>query len=519
MKTIFCFAVLANILAHVSSFSLSNIDLDAAALNTSAILKLHAKRQYMYYEYNGLGADVSLAGDVNADGIDDFIVGTNEYRAEGAYVIYGHIGGIPQDIDLNDLDLTKGFHISGSAGLGSPVSSAGDFNGDGVDDVLVGAFLANNTAGAVFIIYGRAGGVQSHIDLRNTLDLSQGLQILGGNHNDLLGLYVNSAGDINGDGVDDVIIGAPGASPFGRSKAGTAYVIYGKIGGFESHIDLQNPLNITQGFQVIGTGGELVLISASAAGDVNKDGVDDIIVGAYRAQLNSTVDAGAAYIIYGRVGGFQTNIDLTTPLSLTEGFKISGGSVDYFGYYVSSAADVNGDGVDDVMISALVLNLSSDSSNSIKGTVYIIYGKRGTQTNIDLNTGTSLDLTRGFQINNVADAGKTRSIGDLNGDGAADIIIGAQTNVSDAGVGGILKAHVIYGRIGGAEAHLDLDTPLNLSQGFDITKVREERLGSLAVGSGDFNNDGLTDLLIGASDIDSLYVLYGGNQSFIFIIY
>ena len=203
------------------------------------------------------GRSVSLAGDVNGDGYDDLIIGAH-YGDDGgtnageAYVIYGgpDVTGV---IDLSGLTTAQGFVIQGAeqADLtGESVSSAGDVNGDGYDDLIVGARLGDGSsdrAGEAYVVYGgpSATGV---IDL-SALSATQGFVILGDEPVDELGRSVSSAGDVNGDGYDDLIIGATGADG-NSTRAGEAYVIYGGP-SVAATIDLSN-LMATQGFIVQG---------------------------------------------------------------------------------------------------------------------------------------------------------------------------------------------------------------------------------------------------------------------------
>ena len=174
----------------------------------------------------GGGYSVSSAGDINGDGLADFIIGApvaNQGVGE-AYVIYGKQGGgYPTSIYLTNLgDL--GFTLSGGLdrSVGHSVSSAGDINGDGLADFIIGADCAAQNGGAAYVIYGKqGGGYPANIDLTNLGDL--GFTLIGTSQSGA-GFSVSSAGDINGDGIVDFIIGAPSVN----QNAGAAYVIYGK---------------------------------------------------------------------------------------------------------------------------------------------------------------------------------------------------------------------------------------------------------------------------------------------------
>ena len=153
------------------------------------------------------------------------------------------------------LDGTNGFQISGEAAddqSGASVASAGDVNGDGFDDLIIGAFGADpngSYSGASYVVFGQAGGFAAEIDLSD-LDGTNGFQISGEAAYDQSGSSVASAGDVNGDGFDDLIIGAPGADPNG-SYSGASYVVFGQAGGFAAELDLSD-LDGTNGFQING---------------------------------------------------------------------------------------------------------------------------------------------------------------------------------------------------------------------------------------------------------------------------
>jgi hypothetical protein len=128
-------------------------------------------------------------------------------------------------IDLSFLAPAQGFIIQGDAAndrAGSSVSNAGDVNGDGIDDLIIGA----RYSGAAYVVYGRADSTRGTVDLTN-LSATRGFEIQGGNSSFRVGSSVSSAGDVNGDGVDDLIVGAP-AGYYGGYRAGEAYVIYGQ---------------------------------------------------------------------------------------------------------------------------------------------------------------------------------------------------------------------------------------------------------------------------------------------------
>ena len=172
-----------------------------------------------------------------------------------------------------------------------------------------------------------------------------------------------------------MIIGAINADNNGRSNSGSAYVIYGSAS--PATIDL-NYLGSEEGFRIDGAAaGDVAGFSVSDAGDVNGDGRDDVIVGAYGADNNGRDHSGSTYVIYGSAS--PATIDLNV-LGSEEGFRIDGAaSYDEAGWAVSDAGDVNGDGRDDVIVGAHY----ADNNGSTSGSAYVIYGSASLAT-IDL---------------------------------------------------------------------------------------------------------------------------------------
>ncbi len=311
-----------------------------------------------------LGWSVSDAGDVNGDGIDDLIIGAPDATLNGqvytgaSYVVFGQTGGFEATLDLSTLDGSNGFAINGinqNDRLGRSVSDAGDVNGDGIDDLIIGAPSTDpngqSSAGSSYVVFGQAGGFDATLDL-STLDGSNGFAINGINAGDFLGGSVTSAGDINGDGFDDLIIGAPSTDPNGQSSAGSSYVVFGQVEGFDATMDLST-LDGSNGFVINGiNAGDFLGGSVSSAGDVNGDGIDDLIIGAPGTDPNGQSSAGSSYVVFGQAGGFDATLDLST-LDGSNGFVINGiNAGDFLGGSVSSAGDINGDGFDDLIIGA-----------------------------------------------------------------------------------------------------------------------------------------------------------------------
>ena len=341
---------------------------------------------------------------------------------------------------------------------GTAVAAAGDVNRDGYDDVLIGSPGSGNNnrvfSGSAYVVFG--GEDTSTVDLANLGD--RGFRIDGAAEYAHIGEILAGAGDVNGDGYDDVLL----KTWVGFSLANSAYVVFG--GSHTTTVDL-NALG-ARGFGISGT-----MSSMDGAGDVNGDGYDDLIFGDPSARNNYRWSSGSSYVV---LGGD------TDPLDLADlgnrGFRVDGAAAqDRVGSSVAGAGDVNGDRVDDLLIGAPA-DPPWHSWEGPLSTSYVVFGG-----NID-----ALDLKhlgdRGVKI-----AGsRVAAPGDVDGDGMNDVLI------RTVGAG---DARLVFGGVS------DLGD----------RKVRLDGTGWAAAG-GDVNGDGRDDLLIGLGGIRTkrAYVAFGG---------
>ncbi|MDB5540616.1 MAG: Ca2+-binding protein toxin-related [Devosia sp.] len=387
------------------------------------------------------GVSVSAAGDVNGDGIGDLIIGASQADANGtdsgaAYVLFGHGGNFFSPMSLSSLIGQTGFKIIGEAAmnnLGASVSGAGDVNGDGFDDVIVGAAGNANTAGAAYVIYGKPGAFSSPINPANLNGLD-GVKIFGAGVNARLGASVSGAGDVNGDGLADMVIGAPGLSPNVLGSGG-AYVVFGRAGGFNSPLNLSNYISGNNGFVYFGVSPSAFTGSTvGSAGDVNGDGYADLFIGASGDNAGGAA-SGAAFVVYGHGGTFASPFQLS-PFDTAHGFQIIGAAPnDRVATTLHTLGDFNADGFPD-----LVLGSDHGGPNGT-GVAYVVFGRAGGFETLSLS---GLDGTNGFKV--IGTSGllsaniSVSTAGDPNADGFADLLLGSPVTGA---------AFVLYGSSGG----------------------------------------------------------------------
>ncbi|NCG21688.1 MAG: hypothetical protein GWP91_21950, partial [Rhodobacterales bacterium] len=400
---------------------------------------------------DNFGISVSGAGDVNGDGYDDVIVGA--WFDDDVAVSTGSayvFSGSATGIDLATETRLTASDAAQADYFGWSVSGAGDVDGDGYDDVIVGAYRGGSV-GAAYVYRGGAGGVERSTEVILTVEFGTA---------DDFGWSVSDAGDVNNDGYGDVVVGAPGNAV----QPGAAYVYMGGPDGIQVISELK--FSASDGVPLDEFG-----FSVSAAGDVNGDGFGDVVVGARAADENG-VGSGAAYVYLGSVNG-------TNPADEVKLMASDGAANDWYGDSVSGAGDVDGDGYADVLVGAYL----DDDAGGASGAAYLYTG------GVDgVASSTEVKITASDAAGDDHFGIAVSGAGDVDGDGFGDVIIGAQWD----GDGG--------SKTGSAWLYQGSSAGLNLSLGLKLNAADgepDDYFGTSVSGAGDVNGDGADDVLVG----------------------
>jgi hypothetical protein len=439
---------------------ISSYDLPFANLFNDSLLPGPGKAEATF------GASVTSAGDLNGDGYSDVVIGAPIYDSlewfsnEGrVYVYYGTPTGLPIVPDLN-----LEYHSNTDQGerFGSSVASAGDVNGDGYGDLVVGAMYAsddgyNAARGQALVYFGSPTGIAYEAD--TILKESMGFSMFGES--------VAGAGDVNGDGYSDIIVGAPGygyMQGFPDGLKGRTYIFYGSATGFSGH-------DYVEGVQYQNHFGALV----AGMGDVNGDGYSDIAVSAPDYDVYANQSDGAVFVYYGSA----TGLTLTPAYMYTNTQPIES---THFGRSMAGGGDLNGDGYTDLVVGQPRYHddmLGPNPFHSI-GRLLIYYGSpSGLPADpVIIDSTARVGLALGGPVGNA---------GDINGDGYADIVVGGKDTINN-----VPRLLIMRGSATGLQ-----DTAYYL-----VDSLHSIAVTALAA-AGDIDGDGYTDIVAGDANYDA----------------
>lgn len=462
-------------------------------------------------------ADVTLTGivpysvgggDFNGDGYSDLVVGDIEYDYTGGFgtetdagAAYVFLGSSSWSSAITDADADNVYiSVADHFYVGSSVTGAGDINSDGYEDLLIGAdghSSYGNPKGRAFLVLGNNTSGYWDGSEKDLIDSGSGsysdATYKGQSSGDKAGDDVAPAGDVNGDGYDDLLIGAPFHDGT-AADAGRAYLILGSAS--PSTTDLVDADLIIDGQNT----SDLLGFSLSG-GDVDNDGYSDILVGAYYND-DFANNAGKAYVVYGQSSFSSSDYDEANDIRTSFDGE---SSVDYFGIAVAANGDINGDGAADLL-------MGGSRYNSYAGSAYLFLGDNhtcsarisGTQDLTDLN---DFDHYIRAEAGPHKFAQKLFYLGDFFGDGVDDALIGAhrwRASSSDPFIGAFYVVDATF-----ASRWMKTE---NGDYTFRINGETPQGEFAWSIGAGDVDGDGTTDFVVGAPEDNSAYVIFGDTS-------
>jgi len=442
-------------------------------------------------ESDALGYGVTAAGDINGDGYLDIGLGapqrTADYSEGRAYLVFGPSSAWSFGQSVDDADVI----FSGDPGFetGYTLDGVGDVNGDGLDDLLITAAKGSE----VDLFLGRTSWQATHMatdaDTRLFSEPQSGTME-----------SVSAAGDVNGDGLADLLIGDYSHNEAGAA-AGQVYLVLGQKGGLPAQMSLGDADASYLGENA----GDCLGVTVSDVGDANGDGYDDVLMAAYMNDQSGEI-AGKVYLVLGRSSGWSQD----TPASEADASWLGEAAGDYAGYPVSGAGDVNGDGFDDILIGALSNREGEEdppASHHGTGQIYLVFGRAA---GWDKDVGLDQADASFWGEQSGDNASWVAAAGDFNGDGFDDFLAGSDREQ----VGYRGQTYLILGKASGWSS----DVVLSLSE---ASWLGEEEYDGAYWGlatAGDLDDDGFSDILIGATGATNgtvragaVYMIYGND--------
>ena len=431
------------------------------------------------YDYSGY--IVAGVGDINADGMDDVATGAwlEDEGGNGAGSAYLVFGSSANNASLTAAD-GKFYGDNSQDRAGAAVAGAGDINGDGYDDLLIGAYGyddgSSTNAGAAYVLLGPVSGTKSLGTIYDSLAIGEG-------SSDEFGSALNGAGDLDADGYDDFLVGAPSYSASTSNGPGRAYVFYG-ANSIASSLSASTADAILQGE----TNNDQAGLRLSTAGDWDGDGYDDVLIGA-DGDDDGGSNAGAAYVLLGPLAGTINLADAH--------FKMVGeASTDKVGFSLDNIGDMNEDGYGDVIVGAYLQDYTATDA----GMAYLVFGNT-TSASMDLSVA---DVKIAGEVKNHNAGYSVAGLGDIEGDGDVEVLVGAPKADSNAG-----RAYLLYGP-------LTEDVELSDADAVFTGEAASNFVGRSLDGAGDVDGDGYRDMLMGAQgedtgakDAGAIYIMLG----------
>jgi len=450
---------------------------------------------YSYLGYYHCGGQ----GDINGDGIDDLvIVDPNNDTQVGGVTVGGVVSvyfGGPHLAERQDNRSPPDVLFYGPSGsyTGESACIPGDLNLDGIDDLVISSptMIDGTSSGKVHIFFGKRSGWKgvTSIDGADASFLSEGSSV------DYFGKVVSGLGDVNGDGWVDLGISYPYLDWGGQSTLGKVFVVFGGRSEWERNMSIFDADASFVGRDIY----DMLGCTMSGAGDVNGDGLDDFIIGAPWADHVSSYD-GEVSLIFGRTDGWGQNVSVSAADVNFGGEGLN----DYLGLGLSGGSDVNGDGLDDIMIGA---PYNKDGSPGA-GKVYLIFGRtEGWASEFDLSLSDATFLGE-KQFDYLASVSIET---DVNMDGLADILLGAVNSDHNSECAG--QVYLFYGRSDG----WGIEMNLSKADASFVGEYKYDNAGTVIWGVGDVIGDGYPGFMISASDNDEgsymagkVYLISGG---------
>ncbi|MCA9024175.1 MAG: FG-GAP repeat protein [Planctomycetaceae bacterium] len=463
-------------------------------------------------DLSGFGSSIANLGDLDGDGIVDFAVGA-EGDDDG-----GNARGAVYVLFLNADDTVKAHQkISDTSGgftaviddfdqIGSSLANVGDIDGDGITDLAVGATNdgdGGSRHGAVYVLFLNANGtVKSHQKISDT----QGNFTATLDAYDFLGRSLTNLGDLDGDGVTDLAVGADGDSDGGTYR-GAVYVLFMNTDGtVKSH---QKISDTAGGFTGSLDDGDYFGASVANTGDLDGDGISDLAVGAVHDGDGGLI-GGAVYVLFLNANG---TVKSHQKISNTAGgFTAMLGHGDSFGNSLANLGDVDGDGIAELAVGTYFDD--AGTYGTFRGAVYILSLEAVTPPGV-VTSFSKISDTAGNFTAALGDGDRfgvsVTSLGDLDGDGINDLAAGARSD--DDGGSNRGAVYVLFLNADGTvKSHQKIsDTAGN----FTATLDDSDLFGISVTNLGDLDGDGITDLAVGARNDDdgglghgAVYVLF-----------